>query len=378
VIDDANAAHESPSALAETTLQPIEGDAQFDFASESEIAGSAAAAVATVPTPVARASGIVARGPRSFALAAAVLVLALAAVAAAVYGAMRPKAPAAPVAAPATLSIASSPSDADVIIDGEMRGKTPLKIMLAAGNYRMQVQQGTRTRTVPLSVEAGMVMSQYVELAEAAPTVGRLDISADRAGAHVSIDGRPRGATPLSVTDLPPGRHTVTVSAGDANVVRTVDVAAGATASVMVALGDPGVSAGWVSISAPFELQVSENGQVVGSSATERIMIAAGKHTLDLQNASLEFATHQVVDVPPGKTAKVSIAVPNGSLSINALPWADVLVDGKPLGVTPLGKITVPIGSHEIVWRHPQLGERRRTVSVTAGTPVRIGMDLTK
>jgi hypothetical protein len=382
-IEDLNAAGDSLSAISETTaLQPIEGDARLDFVSESELAGSSSVAVATVaaPAPPAAVAGrrVAARSTRSLVLAGAALALAVAAVAAAVYGAMRPKTPAAPVVAPATLSIASNPSEADVTIDGVMRGKTPLKISLAAGTYQMQVQQGTRTRTVPLTVEGGMVMSQYVELAEAAPTVGRLDISADRPGAHVSIDGKPRGATPLTVTDIPPGRHTVTVAAGDANVVRTVDVMAGATASVMVALGDPGVSAGWLSISAPIELQVSENGQVLGTTSTERIMIAAGKHTLDLQNSSLEFAVRQAVDVPPGKTAKVAIPVPNGSLSINALPWADVLVDGKGVGVTPLGKITVPIGSHEIVWRHPQLGERRRTVSVTAGAPVRIGMDLTK
>jgi hypothetical protein len=380
-IDEANSA-DSLTAISEpTALQPIEGDARLDFASESELAASPSTAVATVATPappVVATGRLVARSTRSLVLAAAAFVVAVAAVAAVVYGAMRPKAPAAPVVVPATLSIATNPSEADVTIDGVLRGRTPLKITLAAGTYQMQVQQGTRTRTVPVSVEAGMVMSQYVELAEAAPTVGRLDVTADRAGAHVSIDGKPRGVTPLNVTDIPPGRHTVTVTAGDANVVRTVDVTAGSAASVMVALGDPGVSAGWLSISAPFELQVSENGQVLGSTSTERIMIAAGKHTLDLQNGALEFATRQTIDVPPGKTAKVSVSVPNGSLSINALPWADVLVDGKPVGVTPLGKITVPIGTHEIVWRHPQLGERRRTVSVTAGAPVRIGMDLTK
>jgi hypothetical protein len=378
-IDDARAVADSLSTVPEATaLQPTEGDARLDFASEQDLANGAALAVATAAPPSTVPVRSAARSPRSLVLVASALVVAAAAITAALYGMMRPKAPAVPVVAPATLSIASNPSDADVTIDGVMRGKTPLKIPLAAGSYQMLVQQGTRTRTMPLTVEAGTVMSQYVELGDAAPTVGRLDISTDRPGAHVMIDGKARGATPLTLTDIPPGRHTVSVSAGDANVVRTVDVTAGATASVMVALGDPGISAGWVSIAVPFELQVSENGQVLGTSSADRIMIAAGKHTLDLQNAALEFATRQTVDVPPGKTARLSVAVPNGSMSINALPWADVSIDGRSVGVTPLGKITVPIGSHEIVWRHPQLGERRRTVTVTAGAPVRIGMDLTK
>ena len=34
--------------------------------------------------------------------------------------------------------------------------------------------------------------------------------------------------------------------------------------------------------------------------------------------------------------------------------------------------------THEVVWRHPQLGERRQTVVVTAKTPVRLQIDLSK
>jgi serine/threonine-protein kinase len=74
----------------------------------------------------------------------------------------------------------------------------------------------------------------------------------------------------------------------------------------------------------------------------------------------------------------VPVALPKGTLSINALPWADVTLDGQPMGQTPLGNLSVTIGNHEVVWKHPQLGERRQTVKVTAGAPVRAGMDLTK
>jgi hypothetical protein len=52
-------------------------------------------------------------------------------------------------------------------------------------------------------------------------------------------------------------------------------------------------------------------------------------------------------------------------VSINAVPWADVLVDGSAAGQTPLANVSLPIGPHEIVFRHPQLGERKRTVVVT-------------
>jgi len=37
------------------------------------------------------------------------------------------------------------------------------------------------------------------------------------------------------------------------------------------------------------------------------------------------------------------------------------------------------LGTHEVIWRHPQLGERRQTVVVTASkTPLRLTIDLNK
>ena len=71
-----------------------------------------------------------------------------------------------------------------------------------------------------------------------------------------------------------------------------------------------------------------------------------------------------------------SVTIPNGSLSLNALPWANVTLDGKALtGTTPFANLDVPLGPHEIVWNHPQLGERRETVIVTAKAPVRRVLD---
>ena len=38
--------------------------------------------------------------------------------------------------------------------------------------------------------------------------------------------------------------------------------------------------------------------------------------------------------------------------------------------------VAVPIGTHEIVFRHPDLGERRTTATVTTGAPTRVSMDM--
>jgi hypothetical protein len=107
-------------------------------------------------------------------------------------------------------------------------------------------------------------------------------------------------------------------------------------------------------------------------------MLPAGTHTFNLRSEELEFNTSVPVRVTPGKTATAAVRVPTGLLSVNALPWAEVLVDGQSVGTTPLGNLVVPIGSREVVWRHPQFGERRRVVTVKERTPVRIGVDFSQ
>ena len=65
-------------------------------------------------------------------------------------------------------------------------------------------------------------------------------------------------------------------------------------------------------------------------------------------------------------------------LHINAVPWAEVWIDGERIGETPIGNLPARIGTREIVFRHPDLGERRATALVTLKEPVRISMDLRK
>src|SRR5581483_3094483 len=92
-IDDALAAADPLSAITQTTaLQPVEGDARLDFASEQDIASGAAIAVATAATPASTPARSAARSTRSLVLVVSALVVAAAAITAALYGMMRPKA----------------------------------------------------------------------------------------------------------------------------------------------------------------------------------------------------------------------------------------------------------------------------------------------
>ena len=68
--------------------------------------------------------------------------------------------------------------------------------------------------------------------------------------------------------------------------------------------------------------------------------------------------------------------MPNGTLNINAQPWATVFLDGESIGETPLGNLSVVPGEHEILFRHPELGERRERTIVRAGVETRVAVNL--
>jgi hypothetical protein len=85
-----------------------------------------------------------------------------------------------------------------------------------------------------------------------------------------------------------------------------------------------------------------------------------------------------VVTVAPGQVAPVKVEWPNGSMALNAQPWAEVWIDGERVGETPVGNVAVPIGPHEVLFRHPDLGEHVVRTTVTLTAPTRLSVDLRK
>jgi hypothetical protein len=116
----------------------------------------------------------------------------------------------------------------------------------------------------------------------------------------------------------------------------------------------------------------------LGTTSTPKLMLTAGHHDLVLRNTTLGFESKIPVEIQTGKTLTSAVTVPNGSLSVNALPWATVLLDGKEIGTTPIANLDVPLGTHDLTFRHPQLGERKQSIVVTAKAPVRVVQDLRK
>jgi hypothetical protein len=220
-------------------------------------------------------------------------------------------------------------------------------------------------------------VSENVDMPTATSTFGHVEVTSDPSGARVSLDGHAAGQTPLELRNVAAGRHVIGIAHGAAVVNRTVEVARGAAVSVFASLAAAGGGpTGTVAVDSPLELRLLENGRLLGLSNAAPLAVGAGKHQFELVNDALEMRLTRGVTVESGKTARISVPIPNGNLFVNASPWAEVFVDGRSIGSTPLGNVPIAVGSREIVWRHPQLGERRRTVVVGAQTPVRLAVDM--
>jgi len=85
-----------------------------------------------------------------------------------------------------------------------------------------------------------------------------------------------------------------------------------------------------------------------------------------------------VVDIKAGQIIPLRISPPDGRVSVNAVPWAQVSIDGNPVGDTPLANLALPVGEHQIVFRHPQLGEQTQKVIVKSNALTRVSATLAR
>ena len=118
-------------------------------------------------------------------------------------------------------------------------------------------------------------------------------------------------------------------------VARPADIAAAAALSLAASRE----RRGGLRLSSPIELQVLEGERVLGSSADGPVVTTGGRHELDFVNSALGYRSHQVVDIKAGQILPLKISPPDGRVSVNAVPWAQVSINGKSVGDTPLGNL---------------------------------------
>lgn len=216
-------------------------------------------------------------------------------------------------AATGTLSVASVPSGATVYLDGTLLGTTPItSVTVTAGDHAaLLTLAGYEDYSATISVpENGSVRGAYTLVPAATKTTttaataapGSLDISSEPSGATVTIDGTVRGTTPLSLSSIAAGDHTVVLSMdGYADLSSTITIPAGGTFTDTYTL-----SCNILSVSStPSGATVTIDGTTEGTTPLSLRAVTAGDHTLVLTLDGYDTYT-TTVTVIPGIELKVS------------------------------------------------------------------------
>jgi hypothetical protein len=170
------------------------------------------------------------------------------------------------VSAPADggrLLVRTTPAGAEVFVNGERRGVTPLALRdlplatytvrivhagFAPSDHRVVLNRARPARSLEVALgrsapaaAAAPARPRAARPADAPPpgdaASGSLVVETRPPGARVVVDGRDRGATPLTLSDVPAGTHAVRLERpGYQTISTTVRVDARTRARVAVSL----------------------------------------------------------------------------------------------------------------------------------------------
>jgi len=257
-----------------------------------------------------------------------------------------------------TLVIHLTPEGADVYVDGNYQGTSPVTVSaLSAGDHQIELHRAgyeVLTSTERINAGQGTVADLVLSSLTTGAGFGSIDISSDQGGTLVYLDGNYKGSVQdgktFNIISVAPGPHTILLHLpGYTDFTEDITVTPGQIASVNAAFGSPAVSVGagtgagsLIVTSVPAGGQVSVDGQFRSIAPVTIYNVAAGSHIINLNLAgyddystSVAVAAGQMVQVPAvlvpksGAAAVPTRAALSPAVSLAALAAAAVLFVGR-------------------------------------------------
>lgn len=129
-------------------------------------------------------------------------------------------------------------AEADIYVNGELKGKQQWTGILKAGNYQVECRQ-ERHRNSSQYITVVDNDSRTFELTRPQPITGTAAVTTRPNGARIEIDGKDYGQTPQNINELLIGRHQVVLTRSNYKTeVREIEIQENQTTEVQVELKD--------------------------------------------------------------------------------------------------------------------------------------------
>ncbi|MDD1653805.1 MAG: PEGA domain-containing protein [Methanomicrobiales archaeon] len=282
--------------------------------------------------------------------------------------------------------VTTTPTGAAIYLNGNYRGTAPLTLTnVRPGTYTIEADlEGYDSASTSDTVVAGQQLTEYFPLKKIV-RAGSVSIISEPASASIFLDGDYQGRTPLTLTKVSPGTHTIELDAASYyDWKTTVVVAEGSDQTVRAILSAiPSSTTGWIQVaSIPAGATIRMDSVVQGQTPPLGVYtiqnVPAGDHMITLQLSGYQdYST--TVNVRASTTSHVSASLQSapsttpvpegGGVSVSSVPsGGNVFVDNVYRGVTPVTLTGIPAGTHTIRVQLQGYRDFAMEVQVVGGT----------
>lgn len=268
-----------------------------------------------------------------------------------------------------SMNITSEPSGAEVSILGKVIGTTPYTTRpVPSAMYIVKFSMdGCEPAWLPVTVQPGRQVEAHAVLV---PENATVIINSDPSGAHVQMNGKEIGDTPVLLPDLALGSYSATVQMqGYTRRDISWKVQNGRPILINVPLMN---NIGTLSLeSNPESAEIEIDGKTYGNTPFKDFF-EQGQHKIRLTKNGYK-PYEKIVTVKRDETTDVNVALEMlpGSLSIESEPsGAALFINGIDYGVTPYKRDVIDAGDYTIRLSKDGYDTLEQTVTVHPGEPM--------
>lgn len=281
-----------------------------------------------------------------------------------------------PAPLPGTLKVTSSPTEAEVTVDGQVVGKTPTgSLVLDAGSRQLRISAPRYQPHEQVITVQGRGLEQAVAV-ELIPNWAEVTLSTVPDNATLSIDGAPM-ERPEPTIEILAGEHELTLSApGYRAHRRSISITPGVPVDLGTVTLEP--ADGVLTLtSTPSGANTTVDGRFVGQTPIEIELSPGREHRIQLSMAGYSRSSLRLtLDRGSHREEEVSLEPELGSVAFNLSPDdAELVLNGQPIGLGSR-RMTLPAFEHRVEVRREGYATQRTTLVPRPGLEQAVDIEL--